>query len=282
MWKSGFMPRNLPFSIFYERQREEAVALFHIFYYAKDFEAFYKSAAWARIYVNEGQFLYAYYIALIHRADIQGVVVPAPYEIWPELFVNSDVWHKIFRLKMQNGLSADFGVEDGVVQENDHYVVYANYSDYVSYPDNEHRISYFVEDVGLNAYYFYFHSYFPFWMDGDLYPAMKERRGEVYYYFYQQLLARYYLERLANGLGEIPQFSWWSPIKSGYYPYVSYYNSFVQRPSYYQAPIDKNVEELQLLDAYEKVFIQYLEQGHFKAVSIFYRTQNIFMFFTMT
>ncbi|CAH0720330.1 unnamed protein product, partial [Brenthis ino] len=266
LWKSGFMPKNVPFSIFYERQREEAVALFHIFYYAKDFESFYNSAAWARVHVNEGQFLYAYYIALIHRTDTKGVVVPAPYEIYPELFVNSNVWHKIFRIKMQNGIfTPDFGAEDGIVLENDRYVVYSNYSDYSSYSGDEYRISYFVEDIGLNAYYYYFHSYFPFWMDGDLYPTMKERRGEVYYYFYQQLLARYYLERLSNGLGEIPDFSWWHPIKTGYSPYVNYYWSFVQRPSSYQIPVAKKYEELQLLDTYEKTFIQYLEQGHFKA-----------------
>lgn len=276
LYKTGFLPKNVPFSIFYERQREEAVALFHLFYYAKDFDTFYKTAAWARVYMNEGQFLYSYYIALIHRPDTKGVVLPAPYEAWPDLFSESTVWQKIFRIKMQNGLwSPDFGQEQGVSYEGQHYVVYSNYSDYSTYFDDDYKISYFTEDIGLNAYYYYFHSYFPFWMDGDLYPVMKERRGEVYYYFYQQLLARYYLERLANGMSEIPDFTWWHPIKSGFSPYMSHYYSFVQRPEYYQIPSTKYVEEIQLLDTYEKTFIQYLEKIHFKAVSI----KNNYLFY---
>ncbi|XP_034834337.1 arylphorin subunit beta-like [Maniola hyperantus] len=265
LWKTGFMPKNVPFSIFYERQREEAVALFHVMFYAKTFDTFWKTAAFARVYINEGQFLYAYYIALLHRADTKGVVVPAPYEVYPELFTNSNVWYKIFRTKMQNGIfTPDFGFEHGVTQEGDRYVVYSNYSDYLTYHTDEYKISYFMEDIGLNAYYYYFHAYFPFWMDGELYPVMKERRGEVYYYFYQQLLARFYLERLSNGLGEVPDFAWWHPIRSGYSPYVNYFSSFVQRPANYPIP-EKYDEELQLLDTYEKTFIQYLEQGHFKA-----------------
>lgn len=54
-WKEGFLPRGEVFSIFYEHQKEEAVALFNVFYYAKDWETFYKVACWAREYVNEGK-----------------------------------------------------------------------------------------------------------------------------------------------------------------------------------------------------------------------------------
>jgi hypothetical protein len=32
----------------------------------------------------------------------------------------------------------------------------------------------------------------------------KDRRGEFYFYQIRQFLARYYMERLTNGLGEIP------------------------------------------------------------------------------
>ncbi|XP_041982501.1 uncharacterized protein LOC121735665 [Aricia agestis] len=266
LYKSGFMPKNVPFSIFYERQREEAVALFHLFFYAKDFETFYKTAAAARISMNEEQFLYAYYVALVHRPDTKVLALPAPYEVWPKLFSNSDVWQRLYRTKMQGGLiTPDFGIEQGVMLEDDHYVFYSNYSDYSTYSHDDFKISYFTEDIGLNAYYFYFHVYFPFWMNGDEYPAMKERRGEVYYYFYQQILARYYLERLANGMSEIPDFSWWEPIKTGYSPYMNYYHSFVQRPEHYSILYTKKAEEMQLLDTYEKTFIQYLEKIHFKA-----------------
>ncbi|XP_038222258.1 uncharacterized protein LOC119839897 [Zerene cesonia] len=265
LWKVGFLPKNIPFSIFNEKSKQEAIALFHVLYYAKDFDTFYKTAAFARIYLNEGQFVYAYYIAVLHRADTKGVVLPAPYEAYPELFTNVDVWYKINRVKMEKGINdVEFGREYGIVQESDKYVFYANYSDYFTYPGDEHKISYFTEDIGLNAYYYYFHAFFPFWLEGDVQSVLKEHRGEIYYYFYQQLLARYYLERLTNGIGEIKELSWNSKIETGYRPMMRYYNNFVQRPQYYQIPYESHVKELQALQAYENSFIEKLLQGHVK------------------
>lgn len=269
LYKHGFLPRNHVFSIFYEKQRDEAIALFHLFYYAKDFETFYKTAAYARVFLNEGQFLYAYYIAIIHRSDTKGIVLPAPYELYPEFFVNSDVLYRMYRTKMQDGISnPDFASEYGITLENDYYVYYTNYSNYWAYGDKEYKLSYFTEDIGLNSYYYYFHSFFPFWLEGDVFTVWKDRRGEAYYYFYKQLIARYYLERLSNGLGEIPEFSWNKPIKSGYIPFLTYYYPFIQRHADYQIPYESNVQELQFLDTYETTFLQYLERGRFKAVSI--------------
>ncbi|XP_072945095.1 uncharacterized protein [Epargyreus clarus] len=266
LYKLGFMPKNYPFSIFYEKQKQEAIALFHLFFYAKDFETFYKTAAYARVHINEGVFLYAYYIAVVHRPDTQGIVLPAPYEIYPELFANAQVWHRAYRGQMQGGIfDKDQAKQFGIVTEDNYFVYYSNYSDALVYPNEEYKLSYFTEDIGLNAYYYYFHAYFPFWMDGDEYPVMKERRGEAYYYFYQQLLARYYLERLSNSVGEIPEFSWRYPIKTGYYPPMVYRYPFAQRPNDFQIPYKKHIMELQFLDTYEKTFIQYLEKGHFKA-----------------
>ncbi|CAG4955895.1 unnamed protein product [Parnassius apollo] len=266
LYKYGFLPKNHVFSIFYDKQKDEAIALFHLFYYAKDFETFYKTAAYARVYFNEGQFLYAYYIAVLHRADTKGIVLPAPYEIYPNLFMSSDALYRIYSIKMQGEITDPAYASDfGIVHENDYYVFNSNYSSYMSYGDDEYKLSYFTEDIGLNSYYYYFHSYFPFWMQGDIFPVWKERRGEIYFHFYKQLLARYYLERLSNGLGEIPEFSWSKPIKSGYLPFLFNYYPLIQRPAYYQIPYESNVQELQFLDTYEKTFLQYLERGHFKA-----------------
>ncbi|CAH2043549.1 unnamed protein product, partial [Iphiclides podalirius] len=266
LYKYGFLPKNHVFSIFYDKQKDEAIALFHLFYYAKDFETFWKTAAYARVYMNAGQFLYAYYIAVIHRTDTVGIVLPAPYELYPEFFLNTDVIDRVWRTKMQGGIiNPAFASEFGIVKENDHFVYYSNYSNYWTYGDQEYKLSYFTEDIGLNSYYYYFHSYFPFWLKGDVFPVWKDRRGEVYFYFYKQLIARYYLERLSNGLGEIPDFSWTKPIKTGYKPFLSYYYPFIQRSDDYQIPYENNVQELQFLDTYEKTFLQYLQRGHFKA-----------------
>ncbi|KAJ2945583.1 hypothetical protein O0L34_g407 [Tuta absoluta] len=267
LYKTGFMPKYEVFSIFDERMKEEAVALFHLFYFAKDFETFYKTACWARVHINEYMFMYTFYIAVFQREDTQGIVVPAPYEVYPEFFTNSEAMFKAYRIKMQDGfLDEKLAYHHGIVKENNNYYFYANYSNYWTYGNEETKMAYFTEDVGLNAYYYYFHSYFPFWMSGDLQGAFKEKRGETWYYYYQQLLARYYLERLSNGLGEIPDFSWYAPIKHGYTPFMStLYYPFIQRSDYYQIPMYKFNEELQLLDNYEKSFLSFLQRGHFKA-----------------
>nr|WGN96264.1 setae polypeptide [Ochrogaster lunifer] len=267
LYKTGFLPKGFEFSVFYERMRDEAIALFHLFYYAKDFETFYKTAAFAKVHLNEEQFLYVFYIAVLQRPDTHGIILPAPYEVFPQYFTNKQVSQKIFATKMQKVESyAPFAERYGVVKENDWWVFYSNYSNGLSYPNDELRLSYFTEDIGLNSYYYYFHSHLPFWWSSEKYGAFKERRGEVYFYVYQQLLARYYLERLANGLGKIFEFSWYSEFKTGFYPMLSaYYIPFAQRSNDYELHSEENYERIRFLDTYEKTFFQYLQSGHFKA-----------------
>lgn len=85
------LPQGQVFSVLYEQQRLEVISLFDLFYYAKDFDTFYKTACWARVYLNAGQFYYALSVAVLHREDTLGLVLPAPYEIYPQLFVDSSV-----------------------------------------------------------------------------------------------------------------------------------------------------------------------------------------------
>ncbi|XP_075980760.1 larval serum protein 1 gamma [Anticarsia gemmatalis] len=263
LYKTGFMPKYHEFSIFMERMRDEVISLFHVFYYAKDFETFYKTAAWAKLYLNEGQFLYAYHIAVVQRSDCEGIVIPAPYEMYPQYFFNKDILLSMY-YKYVHGTETDNNY--GVVKENGNTVFYANYSSSLSYPNDEKRLSYFTEDIGFNAFYYYFHTELPFWWSADKFGVLKERRGEIYFDFYQQLLARYYMERLTNGLGEIPEFSWYLPFKTGYYPHLYIgYLPFAQRSNYYDTHSENNLEAVRFLDSYEKTFLQFLQQGHFKA-----------------
>nr|QIZ16646.1 arylphorin protein precursor [Antheraea mylitta] len=266
MYRCGFLPKYYEFSVFHNKLRDEAIALFHLFYYAKDFDTFYKSAAFARVHLNQGQFLYAYYIAIIQRKDTHGIVLPAPYEIYPLLFVNMDTTFKMFRTKMQDGLiNPELAVQYGIVKEDNHYVYYSNYSNSITYYNEEQRLAYFTEDIGLNAYYYFFHIHLPFWWTAEKYGNLKERRGEMYHYFYDQLLTRYYFERLTNGLGTIPEFSWYSPLKTGYYPLMSsYYTPFSQRPNFYNVHSEENYEKIRFLDAYENYFVQALQKGVFE------------------
>uniref|UniRef100_A0A2A4J4V2 Arylphorin n=2 Tax=Heliothis virescens TaxID=7102 RepID=A0A2A4J4V2_HELVI len=266
LYRTGFLPKYHKFSIFYERMRDEAIALFKLMYYAKDFDTFWKTAAWAKVNLNVEQFLYAYYIAVVQREDTEGIVLPAPYEVYPQFFFNKEALMRMYRTKMQNGLiNPDVGAQYGIVKENDNYVYFTNYSNSLTYPNQEQRLSYFTEDVGLNAYYFYFHSQMPFWWKSGKLNAWKDRTGEFFFYFYQQILARYYLERLSNGLGDIPEFSWYSEFKTGYYPQLTgNFLPFAQRSNNYNIHSEKNYEFIRYLDTYEKTFFQFLQKGEFK------------------
>ncbi|EFA09253.1 hexamerin 5 precursor [Tribolium castaneum] len=226
-YKLGLLPRGEIFSIFYYEHRLQAISLFKLFYYARDFDTLYKTAVWARNNVNEGLFLYAFSTALVHRDDTFTFVLPPIYEIYPFYFYNSEDLEKAQRYKQAYSGGAKT------------YTIYSNYSGYYLNLNKEQSLSYFLEDVGLNAFYYYCNIYYPFWMDGDEFKLKNDRRGEQYYYLYQQLLARYYLERLSNDFGEVEFFNYDEPFKYGYYSSLRYPTglAFPNRPNY--APLSE-------------------------------------------
>lgn len=266
MYKTGLLPRGEVFSIFYEEHRHEAIALFHVLFYAKDWETFYKTACWAREYMNEGMFVYAMHTAILHRHDTQGMVLPAIYEIFPYYFVNSEVIDKAYTYKMKHG---------GKTGEPTYYVN-ANYSGWYMHTNPIMKdMAYFTEDVGLNSYYYYYNLDYPFWMEGEEYGLKKDRRGELFYWVHQQLLARYYLERLSNDHGAIHVFDWEEPIKTGYLPTMRYPNGleFPMRPAYthmvynphnqpYTMTGEDNVFDIQLIEDYERRIRDAIDLGY--------------------
>lgn len=127
----------------------------------------------------------------------------------------------------------------------------------------EQKVSYFTEDIGLNAWYYYFQADFPYWMGGKEFNLYKDRRGELYLFHHQQLLARYYLERLSNDLGTIPEFTWHAPIKTGYYPDMYYYNGvpFPARDNHYQLFTEGNYHLVEEVEDYERRIRDAIDQG---------------------
>jgi len=259
-WKFGrLLPMNEIFSIYNDYHREQAVALFHLFYYAKDFETFYKTLVWARFHVNEGMFIYALTVAVLRRPDTRGIELPAPYEIYPYYFFNTETIQKAQNYKMQGFLDMK------KVEDVHTIIIPTNYTDYDYYMTNvENKISYFTEDIGLNTYYYYFHADYPFWMTGSNYDMVRTRRGEQYLFVHQQLLARYYLERLSNDIGIIPEFSWYEPIKTGYYPALRYYNGafFSTRDNYYNIYTERNYYAVDILTNYERRIYDAIDLGY--------------------
>ncbi|KFB47677.1 AGAP001657-PA-like protein [Anopheles sinensis] len=203
-------------------------------------------------------FVYAVTVAVLHRKDMAGLELPAPYEIYPYYFFNTEVVQKAAQYKMQ-GFA-------GVEKINDWYtvVIPTNYTGWYVHTNVDQKVSYFTEDIGLNTYYYYFHADYPFWMGGKEYGLYKDRRGELYLYKHQQLLARYYLERLSNDLGTIPEFSWYKPIATGYYPNMHYYNgvSFPSRDNYYEVYTPEHYHEIDEVIEYEHRIREAIDLGY--------------------
>ncbi|XP_034230660.1 allergen Cr-PI-like [Thrips palmi] len=218
MWKQGMLPQGEIFHVYNDSHLKEAVALFDMFYFAKDFDTFIKTAAWARDHVNEGQFVYALSVAAVHRDDCQGVMLPPLYEVYPHLYFHASDMSDFYSAKMQNVYN---------------YVKMTNWTGGYEISQPEQLVGYFTEDAGLNAYYAYAHLYMPFWMNCEKYGITScQMRGEAFYYFHQQLLAHYNLHRMANYLPEMNDFDWQTPVEYGYHPDLMYHNGayFPSRP----------------------------------------------------
>lgn len=83
--------------------------------------------------------------------------------------------------------------------------------------EDEHRLAYFREDMGINLHHWHWHLVYPF--DGDKSIVAKDRRGELFYYMHQQIIARYNIERFCNKMGRVERLAEWrQPIKEGYWP----------------------------------------------------------------
>lgn len=192
------------FSIFNERHLEQAILLFKVYYYADTIDDVYKIAVCSRSHINEGLWSYALSVALVHRPDSFGMVIPPKYETHPHFFFNSEIMNAI-EVAMQGCNQTDILIDDDPLNR------YSNL-------DQEQLLTYFTEDVGLNLFYYMYHIFLPWWMDGKEFGLMLDGRGEMFYYVMVQLVARYNAERLSNGLDEVSAIDFTSALDFGYYP----------------------------------------------------------------
>uniref|UniRef100_A0A2A4JDR9 Uncharacterized protein n=1 Tax=Heliothis virescens TaxID=7102 RepID=A0A2A4JDR9_HELVI len=273
MMKTGFLPRGEIFTLHVDRQLKEVVTMFHMLYYAKDFNTFIKTACWMRLYLNEGMFVYALTVAVRHREDCKGIILPPPYEIYPYYFVRADVIQKAYLMKMKKGdvdlkLCDFYGIKK---TDKDVFIIDENVFDKRVHLSDEDKLRYFTDDIDLNTYYYYFHVDYPFWMkDTVMNKNMKTRRFELTVYMYQQILARYYLERLSNRMGMIKDLSWNKPIKKGYWPWLKMHNGieFPVRFNNYVIARDTNLDVIRLCEEYERIIRDAIIKG-FIEVSIY-------------
>nr|CAA34643.1 hemocyanin e [Aphonopelma sp.]CAA34772.1 unnamed protein product [Aphonopelma sp.] len=196
----GRLPQGELFSCFHEEDLEEATELYKILYTAKDFDEVINLAKQSRTFVNEGLFVYAVSVALLHRDDCKGIVVPAIQEIFPDRFVPTETINLAVK-EAANHPDQDISV---------HVVETGNIL------DEEYKLAYFREDVGTNAHHWHWHIVYPATWDPAFMGRMKDRKGELFYYMHQQMCARYDCERLSNGMRRMIPFSNFDEKLEGY------------------------------------------------------------------
>uniref|UniRef100_A0A182J546 Hemocyanin N-terminal domain-containing protein n=1 Tax=Anopheles atroparvus TaxID=41427 RepID=A0A182J546_ANOAO len=95
-YKVGILGKGELFSIYNKEYMKQTYLVFTFFFNSVDFDTFYKNVVWARENVNEGIFIQALTMAVFHRPDLKGFVLPAIYEIYPNVIPMKTSGEKFF------------------------------------------------------------------------------------------------------------------------------------------------------------------------------------------
>lgn len=326
-YKSGaLLPKGEFFGALVKTHSKQALGLFNFFYYAKNWETFMRNVCWARINVNEGMFVQALTLAVIHRDDLDGLILPSIYEIFPQHFFNSkfvyeaekfdfDTWskitmyekeyndifyknlkdlHKTFYFNTRDwktwqwwkmmGIGEHWYLEEKYLQRENidefnkdpkwldivkgtkWFYMPVDYTRDINIYNEHSKLSYFTEDLGWNAYWYYLNMDYAFFLDGKTFGLDKSRRGEYWLFNVQQLLARYYIERLANGFGDIPEFTLNGEVEHGYDPQLLAFNGvgFSYRKNYWEVESTDNLKMLTEVRTFIQRINNIIDLGYYK------------------
>ncbi|KAK8381801.1 hypothetical protein O3P69_015072 [Scylla paramamosain] len=192
------------FSLFNTRQRQEALMLYDVLEHSTDWDTFAGNAAFFRVRMNEGEFVYAIYAAVVHSHLTEHVVLPPLYEVTPHLFTNSGAIQAAYKAKMTQTA----------------VTIKSQFTGSKSNP--EQRVAYFGEDIGMNTHHVTWHLEFPFWWDDAHEDHHIDRKGESFFWVHHQLTVRFDAERLSNYLDPVDELHWDDVIYEGFAPHTMY------------------------------------------------------------
>lgn len=199
------LARDAQFSLFIPAHRRIAGRLIDIFMGVRSIDDLQSVAVFARDRVNPYLFNYALSVALLHRPDTKGLDLPSFAQNFPDKFVDS----RVFRQVREEATVVPDGSRMPIIIPRDYTA---------SDLEPEHRLWYFREDLGINLHHWHWHLVYPN-EAGDRAIVNKDRRGELFYYMHQQVVARYNLERFSNNLARVVRFNnLREPIAEGYFP----------------------------------------------------------------
>lgn len=198
------IPRDSNFSLFITKHRRVAGKLTAIFLGMRNVDDLLSVAVYAREHVNPYLFNYSLSVAILHRKDTQDLDVPSFIQSFPDKYVDAQVFTK--------AREAATIIPDG---SRSPIEIPKDFT--ASDLEIEHRLAYFREDLGINLHHWHWHLVYP--QDGAREVVAKNRRGELFYYMHQQIIARYNIERLCNQLKRVARFNdYTKPIAEAYFP----------------------------------------------------------------
>lgn len=195
------------FDLFSDKHKRIAGQLIKMFLDVPDRSNFISLAAYVKDRVNAMLFQYAYTVAIQHRKDTAMVPIPAIAEQFPANFIEPSVFK-------------DARAEGALITNpGDRMTIDMSTNFTASDREDEQRLAYFREDIGVNMHHWHWHLVYP--GEGPDEVVRKDRRGELFYYMHHQLLARYNVERFCNGLGRTRILSnLREAIPEGYFPKI--------------------------------------------------------------
>ncbi|KAH8348177.1 hypothetical protein KR084_005040 [Drosophila pseudotakahashii] len=195
------------FSLFNNRHRDIASQLITIFMGAPNLRQFVSLSVYTKDRVNPVLFQYAYAVAIAHRPDTREVPITNISQVFPSNFVEPSA----FRDARQE--ASVIGESGGRV----HIDIPRNYT--ASDREDEQRLAYFREDIGVNSHHWHWHLVYP--TTGPREVVNKDRRGELFYFMHHQILARYNVERFCNNLKRVqPLNNLRVELPEGYFPKI--------------------------------------------------------------
>lgn len=196
----GKLDKHQVFSLFDEKHWPEAEKVLGLMMHAKDFNEFIYASTELLNKVNEDMFAFAFITAIVHRPDTQGLTVPRIQDIYPDKFFTKAV---IYMIKK-------------AVNRGEQNVHLNGTTIYWNNLEENNRLKYFTEDMGMNAHHYHWHTVNPAIWTPELGPA-KDRQGEAFYWMHRQMVARYNAERLSNNMKRVEPFEdWHDDIDEGY------------------------------------------------------------------
>ncbi|KFB48434.1 AGAP004975-PA-like protein [Anopheles sinensis] len=198
------LPRRGNFSLFIPKHRQIAGELIALFMNQPNVDALMSAGSYARDRLNPILFQYAMSVAIQHREDTKNLNIPTFLELFPDSFIDPSTFPKLRE-------------EGSAVVQKDRITVDIEMNYTASDREEEQRLAYFREDIGVNLHHWHWHLVYP--GEGPDRVVNKDRRGELFYYMHQQLIARYNVDRFCNRLARVrPLTNLREPLPEGYFP----------------------------------------------------------------